>query len=737
MAKSKTKQRDAPDLRSLAEKRLAEKQTAEQPHAREQDQDPRKLIHDLQVHHIELEMQNDELLQTRSEIEELLDKYADLYDFAPVGYFTITADGIIREVNLTGAALLGEDRACLINRRFDLHISTATHAALFAFYHKVFEGATKASCEVMLARDSHNPRHIHIEGAVMVSGQSSIGRHCFMVALDITDRKRVESALFQKTEEMEHFFNVTLDLLCIADTDGYFRQLNQAWERTLGFTHEELIDKRFFDFIHPDDVERTQEALSRLASGRDVVNFINRYRCKDGTYRWIEWNTTPSGKLVYGAAHDITESKHMEEGLAKAKQELEIRVAERTSELRMANEQLQRDIIERLEAQAEKERIENLCIQSQKMEALGRFAGGIAHDLNNLLYPIIINTEYLLEDAVPGTIIQDTLYQVLSAAFRQRDMVKQILTFSRGCEQKFMPIKIVPLITEALNFIRSSLPSTITIQHAIDTPIDRIIGDPTQIHQIIMNLCRNAADAMESQHGLIDVRLSYTFLGSDSAYPDLPAGKYLLLSVKDTGSGIKPEAIDHIFEPFFTTKEIGKGSGMGLAIVHGIIKTHGGAITVQSEPGKGSLFHIYLPLYEEDVRARAPYDEQDTTLESKYSILIVDDEEIILSSLQRALNRSGHTVVAVKDSRKALRIFDEAPQAFDLVITDLTMPGITGLELTQRLLGIRPNIPVILCTGYNEVINEQELKALGIRELLLKPSGTRELCAAVQRAFEK
>jgi CheY-like chemotaxis protein len=370
------------------------------------------------------------------------------------------------------------------------------------------------------------------------------------------------------------------------------------------------------------------------------------------------------------------------------------------------------------------------------MEALGRFAGGIAHDLNNILYPIIIDTESLLEDAEPGSSIHLTLNQILKAAHRQKDLVKQILFFSRRSEQYFNSIKVVPLIKETIDLLRSSLPSHIKIIHSDHAPSDLILGDPTQIQQIIMNLCRNAADAIGARTGTIDVSLASTYLEPGPVHPDIKTGKYLKLMVKDTGYGMTREVMDRIFEPFFTTKDVGKGSGMGLAVVHGILKHHGGTISVESEEGKGSQFTVYLPITDEEFRTQTLATDRAQSVKEKGKVLLVDDEEIILTSLQNALKRMGYDVVTLKDSLEAYEVFLKAPSDFDLVITDLTMPKLSGIELANKLMDIRSDIPVILCTGFNDVIDEDAAKSMGIRELLLKPASTSELKTAIGRALE-
>ncbi len=372
-------------------------------------------------------------------------------------------------------------------------------------------------------------------------------------------------------------------------------------------------------------------------------------------------------------------------------------------------------------------------MQTQRLEAIGRFAGGIAHDLNNILYPIVVNTEILLGESQADTDQHQMLQEVIEAAYRQRDLVKQILSFSRRSEQKLMPVKVTPLLQEALKFARSSLPSTIEIKQHIDVHLDVVMGDPTQIHQIIMNLIRNAADALESLQGTIEVGLSEVHLASSQ---ETKEGEYLELTVRDTGCGMSEEVREQIFEPFFTTKEVGKGTGMGLPFAHGILKSLGGTISVESEPGKGSKFTVHIPLFEEKSGEQSRQSRRDVSKEGMGRILLVDDEGMILSSLQRVLQHLGYHVSAVKNGMEALDLFRKHPEEFQLVITDLTMPKMTGVELARSLLNIRPDIPIILSTGFSDVINENETKSLGIKELLHKPSSTGELKAVVRRAIE-
>ena len=395
------------------------------------------------------------------------------------------------------------------------------------------------------------------------------------------------------------------------------------------------------------------------------------------------------------------------------------------------------DITERKRSEKEKAILEEHLRRLQKMEALGTMAGGIAHDFNNLLNPIYINTELVLLDAPLEERMRQYLQMVLQAAERGRTLVKQIITFSRMKEQERKPLKAEPLIKEALNFLRSTLPQTVGIRDNIQKETASILADPTQIHQVIMNLCSNAAYAMREQGGLLEVGLAEVEVDADMVlrHPDLKPGPYLRLTVADTGTGMTQEVMERAFDPFFTTKKVGEGSGMGLSVVQGIVRAHGGAITAYSEVGKGSTFNIFFPRLEaESLTADVSSGPIATGSER---ILFVDDEEVQAESVRNMLERLGYTVVAKTDSREALALFQQNPPLFDLVVTDQTMPQMTGVKLAEELLRIRPDLQVILCTGFSETVDAKAAQASGIRHFLMKPFSVREMAETIRRALEK
>ncbi len=384
----------------------------------------------------------------------------------------------------------------------------------------------------------------------------------------------------------------------------------------------------------------------------------------------------------------------------------------------------------------EKKALEKRLGEIQRMDFLGRLSGEIAHDINNMLYPIIIDAEVLLEDLPQKSTAHQILEQMLSAARRQKDLVNQIFTFSRRGERERNPLEIKPLIRQTLDSLQSTLPEGIELRQHLDVTRDVVMVDPQQLRQIIMNLVHNAAESIGNEPGTIEVNLSRVRPGTSPNHPREMEGPYLELSVSDTGKGMAREAMEHIFDPSYSSGSTGRSTVLGLAITRGMVEDHGGEITVESEPGKGSRFIVRLPAHEGPERVEPPEPVEAPKPRGKKRILLVDDEDIILSSIQRVLKRLGYDVAAVNDSVEALEMFTRSPQEFDLVITDLTMPRMTGAEFTTKLLAVRPDTPVILSTGFSDVMDERKAREMGIREFLVKPAGIDELKSAISRSLQ-
>gem|GEM_PF-1239197 len=412
---------------------------------------------------------------------------------------------------------------------------------------------------------------------------------------------------------------------------------------------------------------------------------------------------------------------HQMTQLESARDEMEKRVRDRTAELADTNRDLSAEIAQRRQTEKSLHESQAQLQQARKMESIGTLTGGIAHDFNNILGIILGNVELALYDVGKHHAARHQLEEIQTAGLRAAGIVKQLLSFSRRTEQRLKPTDAIVVINESITFMRSTLPATIEIRRHINAVETVILADPIQINQIMINLCINASHAMEQSGGVLEIGVANLTLDAATAktFPGVGHGDYLCLTISDTGEGIAPEIIDRIYDPYFTTKEVGKGSGMGLSVVHGIVKSHRGGITVASQPDKGTVFKLIFPLIAEppeiqNVVAARPFGGQET-------ILFVDDEPAIADMSKNILQRLGYVVEAQTNPMAALSRFQAAPDNFDLVITDMTMPGMTGADLSQKLKAIRPDVPIIISTGHSNLIDEHTAREMGIDAYVMKP----------------
>lgn len=529
-------------------------------------------------------------------------------------------------------------------------------------------------------------------------------------AHDITARRRVQQALRDSEQRFQDFFAHSPIGVAMYDVERRLINVNSACLRIFGSPG--LAEFSSFNLF--DNPSMPPEARPTLARGENAAY----EQCLDFD------EIRQQGSVVTSRG-------------GKAYLDVKIHNMGLDTEFRPTGFLAQvQDVTRRREAEMALLQSERQLRQAQKMEAIGTLAGGIAHDFNNILTPIMGYTEMVLHMGTQANDeSQEFLGEVLKASHRAKDLVNQILTFSRHSEKEGHPIQISSIIKEVIKQLRATLPPNIELIQNLKTPRDVVVADPTQIHQVLMNLCTNAAHSMRDRGGTLDIRLG-EFTQKERAgggMPQLAAGQYLRLSVRDTGHGMSQPTMDRIFEPFFTTKPSGEGTGMGLAMVHGIVTSLKGAITVESRPGEGSTFHVLLP-----AAARIEIRQEETLPPigpGSACVMFVDDEKDIVTMESRMLTSLGFHPVVAHSAEDALRLFTADPKRFDIVITDQIMPGMSGMELARELIVIRPDLPIILCTGFSEAISPQCLSDVGIRECLLKPVTMRVLTETIQNVL--
>ena len=515
---------------------------------------------------------------------------------------------------------------------------------------------------------------------------------------EITERKMAEGKLQDSVSNLNEAVRAGRIGLWNRDLKRNKVSYSKEWKRQIGYEDHEIKDdfSEWENRVHPEDLQSTKAIIEKSIKEKNPEHRVEfRFRHRDGSYRWI----LSQGSLA------IDEDGHP---------------------TNMMGSHIDITPIKKLEAELQ---------QAQKMESIGTLAGGIAHDFNNILSAVLGYTELALGTVEKETPIADDLKEVYTAGLRAKDLVHQILTFARQSDEELKPIQVDFIIKEVLKFIRSSIPTTIEIKQNINSE-SLIMASSTQVHRIMMNLCTNAAHAMEDDGGILEIALKDITIDKAKMIGNshLKRGNYIEIKVSDTGDGIDPHIIDKIFEPYFTTKGLGEGTGMGLAMVYGIVETYGGEIIVESKQAKGTVFTIYLPTAE---RENALLTYKSTELPTgQERILFVDDEVPIAKMASRILGQLGYSVTTKTNSLEALELFRSKPNDFDLVISDVAMPKMTGDQLTKKLIEIRRDIPIILCTGYSKRLSEKEAFDIGAKAFTYKPIVKEDLATTIREVLD-
>ena len=632
-------------------------------------------------------------------------------------------------VNSALTGLLGFAEQELRGRPISEIIHPKYRPALTKLWNRILAGKNVAPQETILVRrdGSQLPAEISCFAVSQENNEPYLGA----ILRDISARKETEQELEQYRDSLEKIVGERTSELTQANTRLQQTIINQelAEERlsqeknTLEAVFSAMSDglsvhDRNFKILFQNAVltSRYGDCTGQLCyaayHGRETSceNCGLRDCIKDGATHWFEMNETTDRENLFF--------------------ELGVSPVRDGKGAIIAAVEVSRDI-------TDQKKLAEQLLQAQKMEAIGTLAGGIAHDFNNILTAILGYAELSKFEADPASDLSQNLAEIISASRRAGDLIRQILTFSRRAEFKKQPLQIHSVLKEALKLIRGTIPSTIDIRQEIAGDCGTILADVTRIHQVIMNLCTNAYHAMQQHGGILIVRLQNAVIHGETGAPStgLAPGNYVHLTVSDTGHGMDEATLDRVFDPYFTTKKQGEGTGLGLATVHGIVENHGGAISVKSALNEGTTFDIYFPRVETDFSAALTGWGETGASSCAARILLVDDEEMLIRLGKSILTKLGHTVTAFSNSQDALDCFRQDPQAFDLLLTDQMMPGLTGMELAQQCLALRPDFPIILATGYSEAISKEQAQAQGISAILWKPVTINTMAETIQQAL--
>jgi two-component system, cell cycle sensor histidine kinase and response regulator CckA len=665
--------------------------------------DAMRVLHDLQVHQIELELQNEELRRTQDALEASRARYFDLYDLAPVGYLTVDEAGLVVEANLTGATLLGVARNALVRQPLSKFMEGADADVYYLHRQQLFRTGVPQAFELRLSRKGSVPFTAWIE-ATLASGDGGVPA-CRVVISDVTERKAIQEKLRRSQSLLQNAGEMAL-------VGGWAIKLP---ENDLMWSDEICA---ILDFPKG-TVPPLAEALSLYSpASNEIISRALRACARDGTPFDCELQIFTSKRRrlnVRAIGQAVRDDSGNIIGIDGAFQDI---TAQKNAEV--AHESLQAQLRE-----------------SQKMEALGTLAGGIAHDFNNILGTILGNAELARHDAAANWQALVSLDEIQKAGRRAKDLVQQILSFSRRQPTSRRVMSLAPIVEESVRLLRATLPGGLRIEYRCAPDIPSVVADSTQVQQVLLNLGSNAAHAMEGLSGSIDICVDGVVLDEATARFDLNLrpGRYARIVVADTGHGMDAATLRRVFEPFFTTKPVGKGTGLGLSVAHGIMQAHEGTIVAHSEPGRGSRFELYFPHAHAAAAVETIVTAGAVGEGRGQHILCIDDDEAQLFMLKRLLERWGYRVSAYIEQLDALQALLSG-ERFDLVVADYNMPGMSGLRVAQAIRDAQPDMPVIIVSGFINDELRAQADAIGIRGLVSKPLELEELRDAIQRLLE-
>ncbi len=676
--------------------------------------DAQSLVHELRTHQIELEMQNEELRRAQIELEESRNRYSDLYDFAPIGYFTFDKNGLIIDVNLTGAHKLDVERSFLIKKPFSLYIVPDSKNVFYSHLRQAFKTEGRQTCELKLVDKNRIQFDAQLESLLVQDSEGNFSR-CRTAISDITERKRAEDVLHRAHNELEtrvqertaalleankeiqeqaSLLDKARDAIAVRDLEHSLIYWNKGAQRLYGWTAEEVIGK------NADELLYKEESPLLIEAKKSVIE-------KD---EWI------------GELYQV-----MKDGN-------EIIVESRWSLIR-DNEGKPKSILIINTDITEKKKLESQLLRSQRMESIGTLAGGISHDLNNVLTPIMMASQ-LLKEKFSDKESQNLLNIIEKSSQRGANLIKQVMSFARGVEGEHTDLQVTHLIYEIKKIAEEIFPRSIEIRTDVSKNLWEISGNATQLHQVLMNLAVNARDAMPDD-GILRISAENFFIDENYAQINIDArpGPYIVITVSDTGTGIPRKIIDRIFEPFFTTKEPGKGTGLGLSTVLAIVKSHSGFIRVHSEVGKGTIFKVYLPAIKTVETQKAEEQQRELPSGKGELILVIDDEAQIRESTRMMLETYGYRVVTANDGAEAIALYAQSVEETKVILMDMMMPFMDGPASIRALRKIKPQIKIIAVSGLTERNKLAKAAITHVHAFLPKPYTAERLLETIHEVL--